>query len=125
MKRKSRYFQLPGIFLEVRECLLKHPLEVGFFGYSFFFGENCVIHFFLIQLQARGCQFRSFYISSNLMNHILDRKRNSFTKKKQFFETINFAFMKIFGFLVKIAIFEAFLYFLGGLRHALQVHSNT
>ena len=39
----------------------------------------------------------------------------------QFFETVNFAFMKIFDFLVKIAIFEAFLHFLGDLRHALRV----
>ena len=30
---------------------------------------------------------------------------------RQLFETANFAFMKIFDFLVKIAIFEAFLYF--------------
>ena len=44
---------------------------------------------------------------------------------RQFFETLNFAFMKIFDFLVKIAIFGAFLFFLGDLRHALQVHSNT
>ena len=32
---------------------------------------------------------------------------------KQLFETVNFAFMKIFDFLVKIAIFWDFLLFLG------------
>ena len=31
---------------------------------------------------------------------------------RQLFETVNFAFMKIFDFLVKIAIFEAFFHFL-------------
>ena len=31
---------------------------------------------------------------------------------RQLFETVNFAFMKIFDFLVKIAIFEAFFNFL-------------
>ena len=34
---------------------------------------------------------------------------------RQLFETINFAFMNFFDFLVKIAIFEAFLHFLGDL----------
>ena len=32
---------------------------------------------------------------------------------RQLFETVNFAFMKNFDFLVKIAIFWAFLFFLG------------
>ena len=32
---------------------------------------------------------------------------------RQLLETVNFAFMKIFDFLVKIAIFWAFLLFLG------------
>ena len=32
---------------------------------------------------------------------------------RQLFETVNFAFMKNFDFLVKIAIFGAFLLFLG------------
>ena len=40
---------------------------------------------------------------------------------RQLFETVNFAFMKIFDFLVKIAIFEAFFHFLGDWRHALRV----
>ena len=39
--------------------------------------------------------------------------------------TVNFAFMKIFNFLVKKAIFKAFLLFLGDLRHALRPKSNT
>ena len=38
----------------------------------------------------------------------------------QLFETVNFAFMKIFDFLVKIAIFRASFLFLGDSRHALQ-----
>ena len=32
---------------------------------------------------------------------------------RQLFETVNFAFMKFFDFLVKTALFEAFLLFLG------------
>ena len=40
-------------------------------------------------------------------------------KKKQFFETVNVAFMKIFDFLVKIALFLASLLFLGDLSHKL------
>ena len=44
---------------------------------------------------------------------------------RQLFETVNFAFMKIFDFLVKITIFRAFLLFLGDLRHALRLQSNT
>ena len=44
---------------------------------------------------------------------------------RQLFETVNFAFMKIFDFLVKIVIFGAFLLFLGDLRHALRPQSNT
>ena len=38
---------------------------------------------------------------------------------RQLFETVNFAFMKIFDFLVKIAIFRAFLLLLGDLCHKL------
>ena len=41
---------------------------------------------------------------------------------RQLFETINFAFMKIFYFLVKIAVFRASLFFSGDSRHALRVH---
>ena len=44
---------------------------------------------------------------------------------RQLLPRITFAFMKIFDFLVKIAIFGAFLFFSGDLRHALQVHLNT
>ena len=44
---------------------------------------------------------------------------------RQVFEAVNFAFMQIFDFIVKIAIFEAFLHFLGDLGHALQVQTNT
>ena len=39
---------------------------------------------------------------------------------RQLFETVNFAFMKIFDFLVKTALFGAFLLFLGDLCHKLQ-----
>ena len=44
---------------------------------------------------------------------------------RQLFETVNFAFMKIFDFLVKKAIFRVILVFLGDLRHALRSQSNT
>ena len=44
---------------------------------------------------------------------------------RQLFETVNFAFMKIFDFLVKIAVFRVFLLFLGDLRHALWLKLNT
>ena len=38
---------------------------------------------------------------------------------RQLFETVNFAFMKIFDFLVKKALFGAFVLFLGDLCHKL------
>ena len=38
----------------------------------------------------------------------------------QLFETVNFAFMKIFDFLVKTALFGVFLLFLGDLCHKLR-----
>ena len=40
---------------------------------------------------------------------------------RQLFETVNFAFMKIFDFLVKTALFGAFLLFLGDLSHKLRL----
>ena len=39
---------------------------------------------------------------------------------RQLFETVNFAFMKIFDFLVKTALFGTFLLFLGDSRHKLR-----
>ena len=39
---------------------------------------------------------------------------------RQLFETVNFAFMKIFDFLIKTALFGAFLLFLGDSRHKLR-----
>ena len=39
---------------------------------------------------------------------------------RQLFETVNFAFMKNFDFLVKIAIFGALLLFLGDSCHKLR-----
>ena len=39
---------------------------------------------------------------------------------RQLFETVNFAFMKFFDFLVKIVLFWAFLLFFGDLRHKLR-----
>ena len=47
------------------------------------------------------------------------------SSSKQLLETVNFAFMKIFDFLVKIAVFRASLLFLGDSRHALRPQSNT
>ena len=38
---------------------------------------------------------------------------------RQLFETVNFAFMKIFDFLVKTALFGAFLLFSDDSRHKL------
>ena len=38
---------------------------------------------------------------------------------RQFFETVNFAFMKFFDFLIKAALFGAFLLFLGDSHHKL------
>ena len=38
----------------------------------------------------------------------------------QLFETVNFAFMKIFDFLVKTALFGVFLLFSGDSRHKLR-----
>ena len=35
------------------------------------------------------------------------------SSSRQLLETVNFAFMKIFDFLVKIAVFRAFLFFFG------------
>ena len=40
---------------------------------------------------------------------------------RQLFETVNFAFMKIFDFLIKIALFRTSLLFLDGSRHKLQL----
>ena len=39
---------------------------------------------------------------------------------RQLFETVNFAFMKIFDFLIKTALLGAFLLFLGDLCHKLR-----
>ena len=39
---------------------------------------------------------------------------------RQLFETVNFAFMKIFDFLVKSTVLGAFLLFLGDSYHKLQ-----
>ena len=39
---------------------------------------------------------------------------------RQLFETVNFAFMKIFDFLIKTALLGAFLLFLDDLCHKLQ-----
>ena len=44
---------------------------------------------------------------------------------RQLFETINFAFMKTFDSLVKIAIFGALLLYLEDLHHVLWPESST
>ena len=44
---------------------------------------------------------------------------------RQLFKAVNFAFMKIFDFLVKIAISWAFLLFLGDLCHEFLPGSNV
>ena len=43
----------------------------------------------------------------------------------QLFETVNFAFMKIFDFLVKIAIFWALLLFLGWFPSQITAESSS
>ena len=40
--------------------------------------------------------------------------------RRQLFKTVNFAFMKFFDFLVKTALFGAFLLFYADLRHKLR-----
>ena len=42
---------------------------------------------------------------------------------RQLFETVNFALMKFFDFLVKTAIFRTFLLFLGDFRQALRPYT--
>ena len=44
---------------------------------------------------------------------------------RQLSETVNFAFMKIFDFLVKIALFRASLLFSGDSRHAFPPGSHV
>ena len=44
---------------------------------------------------------------------------------RQLFETVNFAFMKTFDFLVKIAVFRASLFFWGDSRHAFLLGSRV
>ena len=44
---------------------------------------------------------------------------------RQLFETFNFAFMKFFDFLVKIALFWASLLFFGDLCHKLRSKSSS
>ena len=44
---------------------------------------------------------------------------------RQLLETVNFAFMKIFDSLAKIAVFKASLLFLEDSRHAIWPQSNT
>ena len=44
---------------------------------------------------------------------------------RQLFEAVNFAFMKNFDFLVKIAIFGAFMLFLGDSCHKLWPKSSS
>ena len=44
---------------------------------------------------------------------------------RQLFETVNFAFIKNFDFLVKIALFRASLLFSGDSRHAFPPRSRV
>ena len=47
------------------------------------------------------------------------------SSSRQLLETVNFAFMKMFDFLVKTGIFCAILHFFGDLDKALWVQLNT
>ena len=66
--------------------------------------------YFVIQIRA-----------SIKMQKIVEQRSPS----RQLFETVNFAFMKILDFLVKIAIFRVFLLFLRDSRHAFLPGSNV
>ena len=72
----------------------------------------------------KNCNFntqieRSFviYIGAYLKMQKIIKSRSP---SRQLLETVNFAFMKIFDFLVKIAVFRASFFFLGDSRHALR-----
>ena len=60
------------------------------------------------------CKVKLSKMASTKTNKIIKRRSPS----RQLLETVNFAFMKIFDFLVKIAVFRASLLFLGDSRHA-------
>ena len=55
------------------------------------------------------------YIRSPLKMQKIIKSRSP---SRQLLETINFAFMKLFDFLVKIAVFRASLFLAGDSRHA-------
>ena len=60
------------------------------------------------------CKVKLSKMASTKTNKIMKPRCPS----RQLLETVNFAFMKIFDFLVKIAVFRASLLFLGDSRHA-------
>ena len=65
--------------------------------------------------QSKGHRAFVIYKRSPLKMQKIIKPRGS---SRQLLETVNFAFMKIFDFLVKIAVFRAFLFFGGDSRHA-------
>ena len=66
---------------------------------------------------AQNARYFVIYKKSPLKMQKIKKPRSS---SRQLSETVNFAFMKIFDFLVKIALFRASLLFLGDSRHALR-----
>ena len=73
------------------------------------------------QSTAQIARYFVIYKRASLKMHQIIKQASP---SRQLFKAVNFAFMKIFDFLVKIAIFRAFLLFSGDLRHALRPTSN-
>ena len=74
-----------------------------------------------VKVQVIGQRYFVIYKRSPLKMQKIIKPRSSST---QLLETVNFAFIKIFDFLVKVAIFRAFFLFLGDLSHALRPHQT-
>ena len=71
----------------------------------------------MVKVKVIGQRYFVIYKRSPLKMQKIIKPRSS---SRQLLETVNFAFMKIFDFLVKIAVFRASLLFLGDSRHALR-----
>ena len=69
----------------------------------------------MVKVKVIGQRYFVIYKRSPLKMQKIIKPRSP---SRQLLETVNFAFMKIFDFLVKIAVFRASLLFLGDSRHA-------
>ena len=83
--------------------------------------------FCTIMIYFNDLRFKKTKFPENLLRYFVIYKRSPLKMQKiikprcpsrQLLETVNFAFMKIFDFLVKKAVFRASLFFGGDLRHA-------